>query len=187
MTYTADRAWSAGEDARLRELVAQDATPEAIALDLGRSVPAIMVRRGRDPVCRRLRGLAEPCLALRAVLEAPKRTYQGTPPDAGNYDRRQGYKRVTIAGRAVRIPDGMGYAFAERVAEVEHRRWLLCHRLVRELCPERVAHVTLDAGELPASVRQQLQQAARGQGLAISTWMDGPAIYVSLAAAGEHP
>lgn len=120
------------------------------------------------------------CERIRPLLTAPKRTHKSAPPVTDNYDRDYGYRRVTVAGRAVRIPATMGREYAERIAELEHQRWLLCHRLVRELAPGKVACVSLDRGEAPDSVRPQIAAAARLQGFRVETWYVGGRVYVAL-------
>jgi hypothetical protein len=47
------------------------------------------------------------CEAIAGTLRAPKRrSYQGTPPDMGDYDRRYGYRRMIVNGRMERVPVG---------------------------------------------------------------------------------
>lgn len=126
------------------------------------------------------------CERIRHLLTAPKRTHRSSPPDTGNYDAKNGYRRITIAGRTVRVPATMGREYAERIAEREHQRWLLCHRLVRDLCPGKVARVNLEPGESPDSVRPQIATAARVQGFRVNTWYVGGRVYVELAAASQR-
>lgn len=45
----------------------------------------------------------EDAAAIADKLRAPKRTYRKVPADMGDYDRRYGYRRVSINGRVVRV------------------------------------------------------------------------------------
>lgn len=68
-----------------------------------------LIRSGELPA-KRVQGghywrvAPEDCERLKATLSAPKtKSYQGSPPSLGDYDRRYGYRRIRVNGRTVRV------------------------------------------------------------------------------------
>lgn len=68
-----------------------------------------LIRSGELPA-KRVQGghywriAPEDCERLKVTLSAPKtRSYKGSPPSLGDYDRRYGYRRIQVNGRTVRV------------------------------------------------------------------------------------